>query len=145
MRYLKASYKLDFEEHKAVLIEDLPSSEPRWEDFEIVALDERSLDRRPAAEATFAPLEGALTESAAVKGLEKDFANWIYRENEAKVWHNEALKLYGSPDLTEGDFLANCEEEAEEKREAEIKKAEAKYAKGLKSLKKKFIKEQREL
>jgi hypothetical protein len=145
VRYLKTTYKLDFEELKTVIIEDLPSGEPRWEDFEISSLDERSLDRRPAADATFAVLAGALTSSTEVKGLEKDFANWIYRENQASVWHNEALKLYGSPEMSEEDFLAKCQEISKEKRESEIDKAKDKYEKSLKSVQKKLSKEHREL
>jgi hypothetical protein len=145
VRYLKVSYKLDSEENKAVFIEDLQAGAPRWEDFAIAGLDERSLDRRPAADAKFAPLEGALAESTQVKRLEKDFASWVYRESEAKVWHNEALKKYGNPDLSEEEFLAKCAEEAKEKREAEIEKAKGKYQKSLKSLQKKLSKEHREL
>jgi len=145
VRYLKASYDLDSEEIKAVLVEDLQSGEPRWEDFAVSGTDERSLEKRPGADAIFAPLEGSLAESAKMKSLEKEFANWIYRESKAKVWHNEALKFYGNPELSEEDFLANCEDEAKGKRDAEIKKAKAKYKKSLKSLQKKLSKEHREL
>lgn len=145
VRFLKRSYDLDHEEARAALVEEVPARSLRWEEHAFKGLDERTLERRPAAEARFAPLDGPLADAKKLKSLESDFADWVYRSSEVLVWHNAALNLYGSPALSEEEFLAKCGEEAKAQREEEIAKTKKKYERSLKALEKKLSRERREL
>jgi hypothetical protein len=145
VRYLKRTYTLDYEQSVSAFVEELPARGLRWEDFAVDPIDERSLDRHPAADASFAPLGNSFSDAKSIKALESDFVDWIYRSGQVQVWHNPHLKLYGSPELSEEEFLKLCSQEAGKKREAEIEKTRKKYERSLNSLQKKLSREQREL
>ncbi|MDA1329499.1 MAG: DUF87 domain-containing protein [Chloroflexi bacterium] len=145
IRYLKRTYNLDHDQNKSVLIEELPERGLIWEDYEVAAVDERTLDRHPQDEAAFGPLSSRLSDAKSFNNLESDFTDWIYRSCEVQIWHNEILALYGDPGLSKEEFLQLCEQESKLQREAEIEKTKTKYDRSLKSLQKKLSGEQREL
>jgi len=146
VRFLQRKYNLDFETKKTALVTDLPArGSLRWDDFEHEPLDERSLEGRPQNDAGFGELHGALADEAQLKLLERDFTDWAYRTSEGQMWANEALKVYGAPDLTKEQFLALSEKEAQVQREAEIEKTKDKYDLKLKTVQRKLDKEKLEM
>ena len=68
--------------------------------------------------------------------LEKDFLDWAYRTSQIKVCANEALKVYGGPDVSQAEFRTRCSKAAREGYEDEAKKIEAAYAKKMATIKK---------
>lgn len=145
VRYIRRSYDLDYEQRLAALVEDIPEREVRYADFQIEPIDGREFEGKPAAGASFEDLAAALSGARAAAALEKQFADWIYRETEVDVWENKKLKLFGDPGLSEEEFLKLAEKAADEKRDAEVAKAEAAHDKKLKALKKRLNREMREL
>lgn len=145
IRYIKRSYDLDHEQKIATLVEDVPERGLRFEEFQVQALDERDFDRGPARDASYERLPDSLSDAGTARSLEKEFIEWIYRDVEVQSWFNEKLKNYGSPNLSEDEFIKQCEALAEKKGDIEVDKAKATHDKKIKALKKKLSKEMREL
>ena len=146
IRYLKRTYNLDHESKAAALVEEAPeSSTVRWEDYMINPVPAARIETRPAADASYAPLEGLLADGRKAKSLETDFVDWLYRSQQVQVWHNAALKLYGNPELSEDAFIEQCREAAEKEKDAEIKKTQKTYERKLDTLDKRLDREKREL
>ena len=80
-----------------------------------------------------------------MNALEKDFLDWAYRTTQVTVRGNEDLKLYAGPEISEGDFHAQCIKATQQARDAEIKKTSATYDTKLRTLNDKLEREQREL
>jgi len=80
-----------------------------------------------------------------LKRLEKDFADYLYHNISATIWHNPALKLYGAVGESRRDFRMRCEEEARRQRDAELKKARARMDKQMARVQSALRREKREL
>ncbi len=145
VRFLQRKYNLDFEIKKSVLATDLPARGLRWGDFEREPLDERSLEGHPQDAATFGDLQGILGDGGQLKLLQRDFEDWTYRNSEAQMWANDALKVYAGPELGKEQFVAQCEKEAQVQREAEVERTKGRYDVKLQALQRKLDKEKREV
>src|SRR5574340_995172 len=62
-----------------------------------------------------------------------------------KARANEALKVYGGPDVSQADFMKACSEAASQARDAEIEKLAGKVDKQIAALEDKLAREEREL
>ncbi len=145
VRFLQRKYNLDFEIKKSVLATESPARGLRWDDFERQPLDERRLEGRPQADATFGDLQGVLGDGAQLKLLQRDFEDWTYRTSEAQMWANEGLKVYAGPEVSKEQFVAQCEKEAQVQREAEVERTRDKFDVKLQALQRKLDKEKREV
>jgi hypothetical protein len=146
VRFFQRKYNLDTEIRKTALIpEPDRRGVVRWEDHLTAAVESRSLDRGPAPEARFDTLEAPLSESKVLRSLEGDFQEWGYRTLEVSVWANEELKVYAGPEVSEEKFLKMCQEAAQEKRDAEVKKKATTFERKMDALEKKLAREEREL
>ena len=128
----------------AVLVppEELKGIVP-WEDFEIPPLEE--FPDRPPQNALYAPLPAVFTDAKAMKRLERDFVDWVYRNARVVVYVNEKLGLASNPGESEEEFLRRLRKEAAFRAREEIKKLEKKYRRRLDSLRKRLERERREL
>jgi hypothetical protein len=145
VRFAQRKYNLDSETRVAALVSELSDRGLRWEDYSHEPFDERRLESRPQAEASFSSLQGAFADSSQLKRLEQEFIDWVYRNSELQVWANDALKQYGGSELSREKFTAQCEKAAETLRETEIARTKQKFEVKLKSLERKLEKEKREL
>ena len=75
-------------------------------------------DGEPAAGAGFADLPGFAMNAANYKQVEKEFAEWLYRNERAEVRYCPALKAYSKFGETEADFRARLLHQAHEARDA---------------------------
>jgi hypothetical protein len=89
---------------------------------------------QPADGAGFAELPGFAMNAANYKQVEKDFSEWLYRNERAEVFSCPALKAWSNLGESEGDFRARLAHEAREKRDAEIDKIRDSAAKKLRTL-----------
>jgi hypothetical protein len=89
---------------------------------------------QPAAGAGFAELPGFTMNAANYKQVEKDFAEWLYRNERADVFTCPALKAWSKPGESEGDFRARLAHEAREARDAAIEKLRATTARKIATL-----------
>ena len=76
----------------------------------------------PAAGAGFAELPGYAMNASNYKQVEKDFAEWLYRNERADVFSCPALKEWSKLGESEADFRARLVHEAREARDAAIDK-----------------------
>ena len=146
VRYNNRKYNLFHNTRKtAIVIEPDPRGLVQWDAYLTGEIDPRSLDRTPAPEARFAPLEPPFTEAPLLTSLKRDFTDWVYRSAEVTVRANETLKVYAGPDVSQAEFRAMCAEAAREKRDAELRKLEDKLDRQIDRLRDKLAREEREL
>jgi hypothetical protein len=91
-------------------------------------------DTKPVAGAGFAALPGFAMNAANYKQVEKDFSEWIYRNERADIFTCPALKAWSKLGESEGDFRARLAHEAREARDAAIDKLRAATAKKIEAL-----------
>ncbi|KAA3664298.1 MAG: DUF87 domain-containing protein [Chloroflexi bacterium] len=146
IRYMQRKYALDHETKVATLVHEPDKrGNVRWEDYETEAMDPRKLDRRATPDARFAALEEPLSQAKAIRAMNTDFVDWLYRSAEVTIKTNNTLKVYAGPDISEEKFQEMCEDVAEEKAQVDIKKVETQYKKKLAAVNKKITREKREL
>jgi len=147
VRLTQRKYRLNSEITRTALVDEVErSGVVRWEDFLLDRpVDDRRFDRAPLPDATFVPLEAPLNDARTLKALQRDFADFVYRETEVMVRANEKLKVYAGPDVSQAEFRKMCTEAAREKMEAELEKTAAKFDRKIARLKDRLAREEREL
>ncbi|MBN2084483.1 MAG: ATP-binding protein [Anaerolineales bacterium] len=86
VRFLERKYGVDQQVAKtALVIAPDPRGVVRWQDYLSAAMDEASLHKTPVAGADFTALEPPLNDGKTLKGLAKDFQDWVYHESSLKV------------------------------------------------------------
>ncbi len=70
----------------------------RWNDFHNSPLDEKQVLVNGLPQARFASLEDPLGNAKVLSGLQKDFADWVYRTGQVHLQANESLKVYAGPE-----------------------------------------------
>jgi len=88
----------------------------------------------PAVGAGFAELPGFAMNAANYKQVEKDFSDWLFRNERADVFSCPALKEYSKLGESEGDFRVRLTHEARELRDAAIEKLREATAKKIATL-----------
>jgi hypothetical protein len=145
VRFLDRKYGVDAEVTRSALIENPERrASQRWDDFVTDISFERT-ESNPDPGARFESLATVLSDAKLVTALQKDFKDWIYRTMKVKARANEALKVYGGPDVSQADFMKACSEAASQARDAEIDKLAGKVDKQIKALEDKLAREEREL
>ena len=91
-------------------------------------------EAEPAAGAGFAELPGFAMNTANYKQVEKDFAEWLYRNERADVFSCPAVKAWSQLGESEADFRARIIHQAHEVRDAAIEKLRAAAAKKVATL-----------
>jgi len=146
VRVLDRKLGVDNETARAILV-STPDKRGvvRWEEniFNGHALEE--VDTSPAPSSRFGTIDSPLNDSKIMAALQKDFADWVYRNSSVKARANEALKVYAGPDVSRAEFMKACAEAASEARDAEIEKKAAQFDRQLKTIKDKKSREEREL
>ncbi len=146
IRFLNRKYNLDYELQKTVLVPD-PDRRglARWENYPFRAVKADMLDTKPDPQSRFRPLEAPFTEAKLIQTMQKDFLDWAFRSGEVVVHGNEALKVYAGPEISSGEFRAQCSETAQKGRDAEMKKGSVSFNSKIKTLQEKLTREEREL
>ncbi len=144
-RFFDRKYGVDAEVTRAALIENPERrNAQRWEDF-LASVPVDKMESSPVPDARFDTLSPTLSDPKLVSALQKDFADWVFRTTSVKARANEALKVYGGPDVSQADFMKACAEAASEARDKEIEKEAGKIDRQIASLQDKLTREEREL
>jgi hypothetical protein len=98
-------------------------------DWETQVDPPQSTSDSPAAGAGFAELPGFAMNAANYKQVEKDFADWLYRNERMEIFSCPSLKSWSKPGESEGEFRARLSHAAHEARDAEVEKIRAAAAK----------------
>jgi hypothetical protein len=117
----------------------------RWDEILTPPLALNDLDRAAAPEARFAVAASGLLDAKTFRSMEKDFVDYIYREEALELAYNPELDLVAQPGASTAEFRSQCADAAREKREQEAEKLKAKYEKKIESIRKKLEREEREL
>jgi hypothetical protein len=118
-----SSAKADLDGSRTVrLVNPITATGIDWETMlpPPLKLDEKGSE--PLAGAGFAELPGFAMNAANYKQVEKDFAEWLYRNERADVFACPQLKTYSKLAESEADFRARIVHEAREARDAAISK-----------------------
>jgi hypothetical protein len=105
-----------------------------WERDLPPPLKPEDLGPEPASGAGFAALPGFAMNAANYKQVEKDFAEWLYRNERADIFTCPALKAYSEIGESEAEFRARLSQKAREARDAVLEKVRAATNKKLETL-----------
>jgi hypothetical protein len=145
-RYLDRKIDLDHEEtYAALAMEPSARGVVHWEDAKTTRIELDALDPGPAPEARFTDLEAPFNDTKMLKGLEKDFLDFVFHHAALQLPSNPSLKLVGQPGMGKAEFHELCAEAAREGREAEAEKLKDKYESKFKKIEESLAKEEREL
>ncbi|MEW6405765.1 MAG: hypothetical protein AB1649_28570, partial [Chloroflexota bacterium] len=146
IRILDRKYGVDTEVTRSALV---PSPDKRsiirWDEYVYNAPSLNNLDTTPAPSARFAVVDAPLSETKQMTALQKDFADWVFRNSSVTARANTALKVYAGPDVTQAEFMKACADTARDARDAEIAKKAATLDRQIKTLEDKLAREEREL
>ncbi|MFU8893490.1 MAG: hypothetical protein ACNA8L_07670 [Luteolibacter sp.] len=99
-----------------------------------VKLPEQWVESSAAEGAVFGELPGFAMNAANYKPVEKEFSEWLYRNERFDLWFCPALKAWSMPGEAEGDFRARLLHQAHEVRDAEVEKIRTSAARKLRAL-----------
>lgn len=105
-----------------------------WERDLPPPLKPEDLGSEPAAGAGFAALPGFAMNAANYKQVEKDFAEWLYRNERADIFTCPSLKAFSEIGESEAEFRARLSQKAREARDAVLEKVRAATNKKLETL-----------
>lgn len=128
-----SSAKADLDGSRTVrLVNPITATGIDWETS--VEVPAKLEEAEPAAGAGFVELPGFAMNTANYKQLEKDFAEWLYRNERAVVFSCPAVKASSQLGESEADFRARIIHQAHEVRDAAIEKLRAAAAKKVATL-----------
>jgi hypothetical protein len=117
----------------------------RWEDYVLSGKSPDNADTSPAPSARFGTIDSPLNDSKLMTALQKDFAEWVFRNSSATARANQALKVYAGPDISQAEFMKACADAARAGRDAEFNKLAARLDRQIGTLEDKLSREEREL
>ena len=112
---------------------------------EPIATTLEQLDERPAQGARFGSLPVLLGDAKRLRAVEREFADFVYREVSLTLSYHPELKLTARPDEPAGEFRRRCADALRERRDAEIEKLEKSYQTKVDRLQDRIRREEREL
>ncbi|HSQ39884.1 MAG TPA: hypothetical protein VLM78_06965, partial [Anaerolineales bacterium] len=117
----------------------------RWEDYAFNGHALENAETSPAPSSRFGTIDAPLNDAKLMTALQKDFADWVFRNSTVAVRANQALKVYAGPDVSQAEFMKACAEAARVAHDAELEKKVSAIDKKIKSVEDKLIREEREL
>lgn len=117
----------------------------RWEDHATTGKSLDNVDTSPAPSAKFGVIDAPLNDSKLMTALQKDFADWVFRNSSVTARANRALKVFAGPDVTQAEFMKACSDAASALRDAEFEKKTTAIDKKIKTIEDKLFREEREL
>lgn len=140
--------KSGVEDRRAVaLVEPSPdrTGMVRWSEVVGAEMDYDDLAAAPSGGGHFLDLSAPLNDGKLMRGMEREFSDYLYREQERRLPAQSDLGLVAEPDESPEAFKARCLEVASQRRDQEAKKIQEGYQRKVESLKKKLSREEREL
>ena len=117
----------------------------RWEDYAATGKPMDNVDTSPAPSTKFGTVDAPLNDAKLMTALQKDFADWVFRNSSVTARANQALKVFAGPDVTQAEFMTACSDAARALRDAELEKKTSAIDKKIKTLEDKIYREEREL
>jgi len=116
------------------LLNPLTAAGVDWDHGEALTEPLTSLSEDPVRDIGFGELPGYAMNADNYKQVQKDFSEWLYREQRAEVFHCPALKEYSQLGEAEGEFRGRLALKAREARDEAVDKLRDATAKKLRTL-----------
>jgi hypothetical protein len=100
-------------------------------DWESQVEPPKTTDDKPAPGADFSELPAFAMNASNYKQVEKDFSEWLYRNERLEIFSCPSLKTWSKPGESEGAFRARLTHAAHEVRDAALEKLRASTAKKI--------------
>ncbi|WP_121626507.1 ATP-binding protein [Poseidonibacter antarcticus] len=97
-------------------------------------------EHKSRTNSSFYELPSFLQNEREIKSLQKEFSNYIYRNEKLNLFKNTSLKLTSKQDESLNDFRTRLQDKLNEKIDDEVEKLEERFEKTQKSLEKKLDK-----
>jgi hypothetical protein len=110
-----------------------------------ISVGVNDLDDRPVQGARFSSLPGFFATASRLRALERDFADYVYRQSALDLLYHTTLKLTARPDESPSHFRRRCWELIQNKRDQELRKLERSYMEKINRLEARMRREEREL
>lgn len=105
-----------------------------WDEADLLDLDPDHLSVTAPAGAIFQPLPPPATKPSSYKKWQKDFADWVYRNQSLSLISHPSLELVADVGEPENQFRARVRLKQQEKRDQMVKKLRRSYAPKLATL-----------
>ena len=146
VRILDRKLGVDSEITRAAFV---PSPEKRgtvrWEDYTFNGHALENAETSPTPSSRFGTIDVPLNDARLMTALQKDFADWVFRNSTVTARANQALKVFAGPDVTQAEFMKMCADAARTAHDADLEKKVSAIDKKIKSVEDKLIREEREL
>ena len=144
--YANRTYNVDEQRKVTVSIPKLEGRGlVRWQDYITNELDAGSMEATPVPNASFGDLVYPFDDEKNIQQLEKDFAEWIYRNQGLTLFQSPSQKMVSKPGESREDFEDRVRHAGSGASEAEIEKIKAKYKKQRETIETRKLKEEMEL
>jgi len=104
-----------------------------WEEDYECSVPLKSLDDEPRQETGFEELAGYAMNADNYKAVEKEFTDWVYRNERVKLMYSPLYKMYSKLGETEGDFRARLAVKGREERDEAVDKLRDRYESKLRT------------
>ncbi len=146
VRLLDRKHGVDSELAKAILVDEMDRRGiVRWDEFPYSGSSLEKIETVPVTSARFGTIDAPLNNTKMMTALQKDFADWVFRNSAVTARANQALKVFAGPDVSQAEFMKTCADTARDARDAEIAKKTVSIEKKIKALEDKLAREEREL
>ena len=99
-----------------------------------VDYDERDLLDEPPGGATYVLTDAPIATKGYFSGAERDLKTMLHRKQSVTVFKNPELKMYSRVGESEDDFVARCEQEAENRADDDVAKLRDRYKSKIRSV-----------
>ncbi|MBN2047010.1 MAG: DUF87 domain-containing protein [Anaerolineaceae bacterium] len=144
-RFSSRSFRIEQQSRLAYLLEEMPNGLPDWNRYRCQAYEPRELETTPLPNARFDPLPDRLLPDGTVTQAKNTMIDWIYRTVTLPVKSNPTLKYYAGPEVSDEEFLMECQKLAQEQMQVELDKLESKQQANLTRLRNRIQMQAREV
>ncbi len=99
-----------------------------WDTSKEASLNISDFDKAPTEPARYSPLPAAAGNARSYATWNKDFADWLYRNQKLEMLKSPSLKQFSAPGESERDFRVRLQQNAREQRDDASDKLRQKYA-----------------
>jgi hypothetical protein len=133
-RCVSRRYSLDYAVRRACLVNAAANGRIDWDSAAREPLDPRALEVQPLPDARFAPMPVWLANAKSFNAAQKDFADWLYRKGTTRIYANDTLKVFSTPEDSLASFRQKCDDAARQALKADTEQVESAFAVKLNAL-----------
>lgn len=134
LHFVSAREKIDLWEDCTVLVPAVPDHGEAWSAAECIRGKPCPMDRDPAPDASYDPLEPEAVKAASMKHFNTRAASWLYQEQSLPVWYCLNPRAVSEPGEEKGVFVTRLLQVERENRDLQVVKLRESFGKRLATL-----------